>query len=170
MRNGTFLCHVLPTNMEHPSGLYRGVGRRGVCDARTFRREGSAGHRRSSGIGRATALALAEEGAKVVVSARSVDGGHETVAGIRDSGGEAMFVRADVSIASDIATLVQTTVDTYGRLDCAHNNAGVGGAGFLPHEYPEDLWDRNMTINLKGVWLCLKYEVRTCSAKAAEQS
>jgi len=113
----------------------------------------------SSGIGRATALAFAEEGAKVVVSARSVDGGQATVAGIRDSGGEAMFVRADVSIASDIAALVQTTVDTYGRLDCAHNNAGVSGAGFLPHEYPEELWDRNITINLKGVWLCLKYEV-----------
>src|SRR6266851_1127957 len=91
-----------------------------------------------SGIGRATALALAEEGAKVVVSARSVDGGQETVAGIKRSGGEAMFVRADVSIASDVAALVQTTVDTYGRLDCAHNNAGVSGAGFLPHEYPED--------------------------------
>lgn len=70
-----------------------------------------------------------------------------------------MFVRADVSIASEVAALVQTTVDTYGRLDCAHNNAGVSGAGFLPHEYPEELWDRNITVNLKGVWLCLKYEV-----------
>jgi NAD(P)-dependent dehydrogenase (short-subunit alcohol dehydrogenase family) len=112
-----------------------------------------------SGIGRATALAFADEGAKVVVSGRSLDGCHETVASIRGAGGEATFVRADVSIASDVVALIQTTVDTYGRLDCAHNNAGVGGAGFLPHEYPEELWDQNIAINLKGVWLCLKYEI-----------
>jgi NAD(P)-dependent dehydrogenase (short-subunit alcohol dehydrogenase family) len=68
-------------------------------------------------------------------------------------------VRADVSIASDVAALVQAAVATYGRLDCAHNNAGVSGAGFLPHEYPDDLWDRNIAVNLTGVWLCLKYEV-----------
>jgi NAD(P)-dependent dehydrogenase (short-subunit alcohol dehydrogenase family) len=112
-----------------------------------------------SGIGRATALALAAEGARVVVSGRSLDAGQETVAGIRGSGGEATFVRADVSVASDVAALVQTTLDTYGRLDCAHNNAGVSGAGFLPHEYPEDLWERNIATNLTGVWLCLKEEI-----------
>src|SRR5713226_7277324 len=109
----------------------------------------------ASGIGRSTALAFAQEGAKVVVSARSVDGGQETVALIRASRGEATFVRADVSIASDVAALVQAAVATYGRLDCAHNNAGVSGAGFLPHEYPDDLWDRNIAVNLTGVWLCL---------------
>jgi NAD(P)-dependent dehydrogenase (short-subunit alcohol dehydrogenase family) len=113
----------------------------------------------ATGIGRATALAFAQEGAKVVVSARSVDGGLETVALIRAASGEATFVRADVSIASDVAALVQAAVDTYGSLDCAHNNAGVSGAGFLPHEYPDDLWDRNIAVNLTGVWLCLKYEV-----------
>lgn len=113
----------------------------------------------ASGIGRATALAFAHAGARVVVSARSVDGGQETVAGIRALGGEGTFVRADVSIATDVAALVQTAVDTYGRLDCAHNNAGVSGAGFLPHEYPDDLWERNLAVNLTGVWLCLKYEI-----------
>ena len=113
----------------------------------------------ASGIGRATALAFAEEGAKVVVSARSLDGGQETVRLIRGSSGEATFVRADVSIASEVAALVRAVVDTYGSLDCAHNNAGVSGAGFLPHEYPEDLWDRNIAVNLTGVWRCLKYEV-----------
>jgi NAD(P)-dependent dehydrogenase (short-subunit alcohol dehydrogenase family) len=114
----------------------------------------------ASGIGRATALAFAQEGAKVVVSARSIDQGEETVACIRSSGGDATFVRADVTIASEVAGLVQTAVDTYGRLDCAHNNAGVSGTGFLPHKYPDDLWDRNIGVNLTGVWLCLKYEVR----------
>jgi NAD(P)-dependent dehydrogenase (short-subunit alcohol dehydrogenase family) len=113
----------------------------------------------ASGIGRATALAFAQAGARVVVSARSIDGGQETVAGIRHTGGEATFVRADVSIATDVAALVQTAVDTYGRLDCAHNNAGVSGAGFLPHEYPDDLWERNIAVNLTGVWLCLKHEI-----------
>jgi NAD(P)-dependent dehydrogenase (short-subunit alcohol dehydrogenase family) len=121
----------------------------------------------ASGIGRASALAFAHEGAKVVVSARSVDAGQETVALIRASSGEATFVRADVSIASEVAALVQAVVETYGSLDCAHNNAGVSGAGFLPHEYPDDLWDRNIAVNLTGVWLCLKYEVLQMLRKAS---
>jgi NAD(P)-dependent dehydrogenase (short-subunit alcohol dehydrogenase family) len=112
-----------------------------------------------SGIGRATAVAFAAEGAEVAVSDVAVDGGQETVARIKGAGGEATFVRADVSAAQDAAALVQTAVETYGRLDCAHNNAGISGQGFAPHEYPEELWDRVMAINLKGVWLCLKYEV-----------
>src|SRR5713101_7409342 len=110
----------------------------------------------ASGIGRATALAFANHGAEVVASDVAVVGGKETVAQIQASGGAATFVRADVSVAQDAAALVQTAVETYGRLDCAHNNAGISGTGFAPHEYPEDLWDRVMAINLKGVWLCLK--------------
>jgi NAD(P)-dependent dehydrogenase (short-subunit alcohol dehydrogenase family) len=112
-----------------------------------------------AGIGRATAAAFAAEGAKVVVSDIAVDGGDETVARIRAVGGDATFVRADVSVAEDAAALVRAAVETYGRLDCAHNNAGISGQGFAPHEYPEELWDRVMAVNLKGVWLCLKYEV-----------
>jgi NAD(P)-dependent dehydrogenase (short-subunit alcohol dehydrogenase family) len=112
-----------------------------------------------SGIGRATAVAFAAEGARVVVADVAVDGGQETVARITGAGGEATFVRADVSVASDVAAMVQTAVDQYGRLDCAHNNAGVSGGGFLPHEYPEDVWDRVIAINLTGVFLCLKHEI-----------
>jgi len=113
----------------------------------------------ASGIGRATALAFAQHGANVVVSDVAVAGGKETVERIQASGGEATFVRADVSVAEDAANLVQSAVEAYGGLDCANNSAGIEGAGFAPHEYPEDLWDRVMAINLKGVWLCLKYEV-----------
>ena len=112
----------------------------------------------ASGIGRATAVAFAHQGAGVVVSDVDVDGGKETVELIQSSAGEATFVRADTSVTQDAAELVQATVATYGRLDCAHNNAGIAATGFAPHEYPEELWDRVIAINLKGVWLCLKYE------------
>jgi NAD(P)-dependent dehydrogenase (short-subunit alcohol dehydrogenase family) len=121
-----------------------------------------------SGIGRATAVAFAAEGAKVVVSDIAVDSGQETVARIKGVGGEATFVRADVSVAQAAAALVQAAVEGYGRLDCAHNNAGISGstgAAPAPHEYPEDLWDRVIAINLKGVWLCLKYEVQQMLAR-----
>jgi NAD(P)-dependent dehydrogenase (short-subunit alcohol dehydrogenase family) len=96
----------------------------------------------ASGIGRATPLAFTLHGAKVVGSDIAVDGAQETVASVRASGGEATFVRADVPVAQDVAGLVQKVVDTYGRLDWAHNNAGIGGARFAPHECTEDLWDR----------------------------
>jgi NAD(P)-dependent dehydrogenase (short-subunit alcohol dehydrogenase family) len=112
-----------------------------------------------SGIGRAAALAFAEASAQVVVSDIDVAAGEETVARIRGSGGDATFVRADVSVAQEAAALIRAAVSIYGRLDCAHNNAGIVGALALPHEYPEDAWDRTIAINLTGVWLCLKYEV-----------
>jgi len=123
-----------------------------------------------SGIGRATALALAEEGAKVVVSARSVDGGQETVAGIKRSGGEAMFVRADVSIASDVAALVQTTVDRYGLLDCAHNNAGVRGqvSSLMNIRRTSGIATSQSTSRASGCASSMKPS--TCSAKAPAQS
>jgi NAD(P)-dependent dehydrogenase (short-subunit alcohol dehydrogenase family) len=107
-----------------------------------------------SGIGRATAVAFAAAGAKVVVSDVAVDGGHETVARINGTGGEATFVRADVSVAQDVAALVHAAVEACGRLDCAHNNAGILGfpVGAAPHEYPEDVWDRVIAINLTGVF------------------
>jgi NAD(P)-dependent dehydrogenase (short-subunit alcohol dehydrogenase family) len=114
----------------------------------------------ASGIGRAAALAFAQQGARVVVSDVAVDGAQEIVAAIRGTGGEATFVRADVSIAQDAAALVEAAVETYGRLDCGHNNAGIVGAVALPHEYPTDAWDRTLAIKLTGVWLCLKYEVQ----------
>lgn len=114
----------------------------------------------SSGIGRATALVFAREGAKLVVADMNEDGGQQTAHSITEQGGEAVFVRADVTVATEVEALIGQAVATYGRLDCAYNNAGIEGymAGRL-HEYPEDQWDRLIDINLKGVWLCLKHEI-----------
>ena len=112
-----------------------------------------------SGIGKASALAFAREGSKVVVADVNVDGGDETVRLIQDTGGEATFVRADVSNASDVSAMVDHAVQTYNRLDCAFNNAGVSGGPGRIHEYNEDDWSRVLDINLTGVWLCLKYEI-----------
>ena len=113
-----------------------------------------------SGIGRASSLVLAREGAKVVVSDINASGAEETLSTIRDRGGDGIFVHADVSKAEDVQKLVAQVVETYGRLDCAFNNAGIEGFhdGRL-HEYPEETWDRLIDVNLKGVWLCLKYEI-----------
>ncbi len=113
-----------------------------------------------SGIGRATSLVLAREGATVVVSDVNADGGEETLSAIKDMGGDGMFVHADVSRAADVEALVGAVVNAYGRLDIAYNNAGIEGfTGGRLHEYPEDTWDRLIDINVKGVWLCLKYEI-----------
>lgn len=113
----------------------------------------------SSGIGRATALALAREGAKVVVADVMVEGGQETVRLLTATGGQGLFVKTDVSRATEVEALIARAVATYGRLDCAFNNAGVEGAFVTTSEYSEADWDRVLTINLKGVWLCMKYEI-----------
>ena len=113
-----------------------------------------------SGIGRATALAFAREGAKVVVADIVVDGGEETERIIRDSGGEAIFVKTDVTVASQVEALINTAVQTYGRLDCAANTAGITQPVAPTHELQEDIWDSVITINLKGVWLCMRYQIR----------
>ena len=113
-----------------------------------------------SGIGRATSLVMAREGATVVVSDINADGGEETLSAIKEAGGEGMFVHADVSRPDDVAALVGQVVSAYGRIDCAYNNAGIEGfMGGRLHEYPENVWDRLIDINLKGVWLCLKHEI-----------
>ncbi len=113
-----------------------------------------------SGIGRATSLVLAREGATVVVADVNAEGGEETLSAIKDMGGDGMFVHADVSQAADVEAMVGAVVKAYGRLDCAYNNAGIEGyIGGRLHEYPEDTWDRIIDINVKGVWLCLKYEI-----------
>ncbi len=113
----------------------------------------------SSGIGRASAQAFAREGAKVVVVDVMVDGGEETATMIRNSGGEATYFECDVSKAAQVEAAVAVAVDTYGRLDCAHNNAGIEGPLTPTADYPEADWDRVLGINLKGVWLCMKYEI-----------
>jgi len=112
-----------------------------------------------SGIGRASALAFAREGAKVVVADVAVEGGEETVRLIQQHGGEAIFGKTDVSRAAEVEALVSRAVQTYGRLDCAHNNAGIEGAAATTIDYAEDAWERVIAINLKGVWLCMKYEI-----------
>jgi NAD(P)-dependent dehydrogenase (short-subunit alcohol dehydrogenase family) len=114
----------------------------------------------ASGIGRATALALAREGAKLIIADMNDDGGQQTVHMITEQGGDATFVRVDVTQAREVEAMISTTVETYGRLDCAHNNAGIGSRPrVLLHELPEESWDRVLSINLKGVWLCMKYEI-----------
>ncbi len=113
-----------------------------------------------SGIGRATALVFAREGAKVVVSDIVVEGGQETVQQIEAAGGEAIFVKADVSQAADVETLVAKTVETYGRLDCAFNNAGIEGGVKPTIDCTEEEFDRTIAVNLTGVWLCMKYEIQ----------
>ncbi len=112
-----------------------------------------------SGIGRATALACACEGARLVVADRVVAGGQETVAMIEQEGGEATFVQVDVTQADEVEALVAQVVATYGRIDCAHNNAGIEGQLARTADYLEDDWDRVIAVNLKGVWLCMKHEI-----------
>ena len=114
-----------------------------------------------SGIGRATAVAFAREGAKAVIADIDPKGGKETVQIIKDLGGDALFVKADVTQASDAQAMVKRAVDTYGRLDYAHNNAGIDAGEDLTRtaDYPEEVWDRVIGVNLKGVWLGMKYQI-----------
>jgi len=112
-----------------------------------------------SGIGRATALAFAREGAKVVVDDVVVDGGEETVRMIKEAGGEATFIQADVTQAIEVEALVNKTVATYGRLDCAVNNAGIEGGTAPTADHPKENWDQVIATNLTGVFLCMKYEI-----------
>src|SRR5215471_15228083 len=101
-----------------------------------------------SGIGRATALAFAREGAKVVVSDVAVEGGEETVSLIKKIGGDAIFVQSNVSKAAEVEALVNKIVQSYGRLDCDHNNAGVAGPNKSVVDITEESWDRVIAVNL----------------------
>ena len=116
-----------------------------------------------SGIGRATAIEMAREGAKVVVSDVNDDNGAETVKAIRDARGEAVYAHADVTSADDVTALMQAAVDAFGRLDVLHNNAGVHETDFTTETavdtLPEEVWDRVFAINLKAVWTCTRAAV-----------
>jgi NAD(P)-dependent dehydrogenase (short-subunit alcohol dehydrogenase family) len=112
-----------------------------------------------SGMGRASALEFAAHGAKVVVADYVAEGGERTVAVIRDKGGEATFVQADVSNPAQVQALIKKVVDTYGRLDCAHNNAGIEGLIGPLADCTVENWNRIIATNLTGVWLCMKYEI-----------
>jgi NAD(P)-dependent dehydrogenase (short-subunit alcohol dehydrogenase family) len=113
----------------------------------------------SSGIGKAAAELLAQEGTKVVIADVDVQCGEAVAEQIRQSGGDAMFVRTDVSNEVDVQALISKTVRTYGRLDFGINNAGVGGVSAPTADYSEVEWRRVIDINLTGVWLCMKYEI-----------
>jgi A-factor type gamma-butyrolactone 1'-reductase (1S-forming) len=113
----------------------------------------------TSGIGRATARALAKEGASVAIAARRASLGEQLIAELRADGLEATFVHTDVREPESIAHMVEKTLRHYGRLDIAVNNAGIGGANLRIAEYPTETWDEVIAVNLKGVWLCMKYEI-----------
>lgn len=114
----------------------------------------------NSGIGRAAAMQFADEGAKVVITARREEAGNGVVQDIKTRGGEAVFIRTDVARREEIERLFETITNEYGRLDCAFNNAGVNTLAVrrIVNSTMED-WDRLMNTNLKGVWLCMKHEI-----------
>ena len=112
-----------------------------------------------SGIGRATSRIFAREGARLLLADVVETGGQETLRMVEDAGAKAIFVKTDVSKSPDVEAMVAKAVETFGRLDCAFNNAGIGGAGKLTHEYSVEEWNRVIAINLTGVWLCMKAEI-----------
>jgi NAD(P)-dependent dehydrogenase (short-subunit alcohol dehydrogenase family) len=114
----------------------------------------------ASGIGRAAAQAFAAAGARVVIADVDRPGAEETARFIADAGGEAIVVDCDVSRAADAEGAVQAAVATWGRLDCAFNNAGIEGVFARTADYEEADWARALAVNLTGIWLCMKYEIR----------
>ncbi len=114
----------------------------------------------ASGIGRATALAFAREGAKVVVSDLNDEAGNAVAETIRDMGAEAIFVQCDIADQQSVQNLLQTAVKTFGRVDCAVNSAGIAGTLSLPtHKYPQADWLAIIHVNLTGTWYCVKSEI-----------
>ena len=113
----------------------------------------------SSGIGRATAIALAKEGTKIVVAARRSNEGEETVRLVKEAGGDGIFVRTDVVDEASVRSLVEKTINAYHRLDYAFNNAGIEQTMIPLPEQTIEKYDRIMNINVRGVWLSMKYEI-----------
>ena len=113
----------------------------------------------ASGLGRVTAIALAREGAKVVVADVAESEGEATAQMITSAGGQAIFVKADVTKSSEVEAMVEATVKAFGRLDFALNNAGIDGVRARTADYPEEVWHQVINLNLTGVFLCLKYEL-----------
>jgi NAD(P)-dependent dehydrogenase (short-subunit alcohol dehydrogenase family) len=111
------------------------------------------------GIGRAAAIGFAARGAKVVVADIDASRGAETLQRIKGSGGVAIFVKTDVSSEEDVRILVDRVVETFGRLDCAFNNAGIHKQFVSTVDFTEGEWEEMIHVNLKSVWLCMKYEI-----------
>jgi NAD(P)-dependent dehydrogenase (short-subunit alcohol dehydrogenase family) len=123
------------------------------------------------GIGRATALAMVREGARVAVADFDGRTARDTVAQINQMGGQAITLTGDVTRAADVDAMVQDSITAYGRLDCAFNNAGIApyqvdAAGRKTAEWSEDSFDRMIAVNLKGVWLCMRAEIRQIMAQS----
>jgi NAD(P)-dependent dehydrogenase (short-subunit alcohol dehydrogenase family) len=114
----------------------------------------------TTGIGRETAVLFAKHGAKVVISGRREVEGNETIALVRAAGGDGLFVKSDVSKSADVRSLVQKTVEKFGRIDLLFNNAGVEGQWKPITEQTEEDWNSVIDINLKGTWLCLKFVIQ----------
>jgi len=112
-----------------------------------------------SGIGRATSTIFAREGARLILADVVADAGQETLQAVKQTGAEAVFLQTDVAQASAVEALIAKAVATYGRLDCAFNNAGIEGAGALTHKCTMENWNRVIAINLTGVWMCMKAEI-----------
>lgn len=112
-----------------------------------------------SGIGREAAVRFADAGAKVLVADVDEEGGRQTVATIEDAGGEAVFERVDVADPEETAAMVDRAVDAFGRLDCGINNAGIEGESLATAEYPNDVWERVIDVNLTGVWNSMRAEL-----------
>jgi NAD(P)-dependent dehydrogenase (short-subunit alcohol dehydrogenase family) len=111
----------------------------------------------SFGIGRAAAILFANKGAKVAIVDYVED--NETLNAIKASGGEAIFIKCDISKEEEVKSMVEKTVSTFGRLDFAFNNAGIEGLTAITHECTTENWDKVMDVNVKGAWLCMKYEI-----------
>jgi NAD(P)-dependent dehydrogenase (short-subunit alcohol dehydrogenase family) len=137
----------------------------GILDGKSTLITGGGG-----GIGRATALAFAREGARVAVADLVAEAARETVALVNAAGGQAISLSGDVSRDADVRAMIAAVVDTYGRLDCAFNNAGIAGwqvdaVGKKTAEWSEEAFDRMIAINLKGVWLCMRHELPQMQAQ-----
>lgn len=114
----------------------------------------------SFGIGRATAIAFAKRGANLVIADWSEEKENETTKMIKSAGGNAVFIRCDVSKSIEVKSMIKKTIGHFGRLDYAFNNAGIEGHMAKTHECTEENWDKTININLKGVWLCMKHEIQ----------
>jgi NAD(P)-dependent dehydrogenase (short-subunit alcohol dehydrogenase family) len=121
----------------------------------------------ASGIGRATALIFAREGAKVAVADVNLEGCEQTAAMIKGGGGDAISIKCDFARTGAVQAMMNHVVGTYGRLDCGFNNAGVIPSGGRIGEIAEEDWDRVIAINLTGVWLCMKYELAQMMAQGS---
>jgi NAD(P)-dependent dehydrogenase (short-subunit alcohol dehydrogenase family) len=113
----------------------------------------------ASGIGAAAARLFAQEGAKVVIADVNSQGGEQTAQNIKEAGGSAIFVQTDISENTEVEALISKAVTTYGRLDCAYNNAGIMGDVLPVTDLSEQSWDQTIETNLKGTWLCMKHQI-----------